>query len=410
MSDLPASFPWIEKLVALPTVATTPNDELLKVVSDEFKKYGFEPTLTYSDDGERANLFVTIPAADGSTDGGLVISGHTDVVPVKGQQWDTDPFKATVQGEKIFGRGVADMKSYIAVALWMLPRFAEAKLKKPLHFAFTYDEEIGCVGAPRMIEEFIARGIKPEFAIVGEPSSMKVIAAHKGAHRGVATFHGVAKHGSLASHGVNASASAAEFVVFLEELSDEWLENGPFDEGFVTPSSTIGGNVIDAGLQYNIVGEDARVEYDFRTIPQMSTESVVERVEKHLFEVILPRLQWRAERAEKLSGAEPGSLKDQVKITHELLAAVPGLDTQKGDEILTLGAELIGKPELVEEPLVKVTYGTEGGQYHQAGIPAVIIGPGDIAQAHTANEWVELTQIEECERFMERVLEWAKGE
>ncbi|WP_346846037.1 acetylornithine deacetylase [uncultured Rothia sp.] len=409
MNELPASLPWIERLVAFPTIAETPNAELLKIVGAEFKKFGFEPAFTFSDDGERANLFVTIPALDGSADGGLVLSGHTDVVPVQGQAWDTDPFVATVKGGKLFGRGVADMKSFIACALWMLPEFARAELKKPLHFAFTYDEEIGCVGAPRMIEEFRARGIKPAFAIVGEPSSMQVIAAHKGAHRGVAKFHGVAKHGSLASHGVNASAAAAEFVVFLEELADRWLEKGPFDKGFVTPSSTIGGNFIKAGLQYNIVGEDAVVEYDFRTIPEVSTASVVQKIEAQLFEVILPKLQWRAERAEKISGAEPDSLKSQVKISNELLAVVPPLDTPEGDEILTLGAELIGAPESVNNPLVKVTYGTEGGQFQRAGIPTIVLGPGDIAQAHTANEWIELSQIEECERFMERVLEWAKA-
>lgn len=407
MSDLPVSFLWIEKLISFPSVSATSNKALLDAVATEFTQRGFEPFYTYSDDGERANMFVTLPAADGSTDGGIVLSGHTDVVPVTGQAWDSDPFTATVKDGKIFGRGVSDMKSYLACVLETLPRFAQARLTRPVHFAFTYDEELGCFGAPRMIEEFQARGIHPEFAVVGEPTSMQVIAAHKGAHRGRATFHGIAKHGSLAPHGVNASAGAAEFVVFLEELADRWLEEGPFDEGFASPTTTIGGNVIRGGLNHNIVGEDAVVEYDFRTIPQVSTEEVVELVEKELFEVILPRLQGRAARAEQLSGAEPGSLQQQIVVTHELLARVPTLGNEAGDAVLTLGAELTGHADQQDAPLIKVTYGTEAGQYHNAGIPSVVIGPGDIAQAHTANEWVEISQIEQCEQFMQRVLDWA---
>lgn len=406
MNNLPASYEWIEKLVAVPSVAKTPNTGVLELLATEFENHGFEPVYTYSDDGERGNMFVTLPAHDGSTQGGLVISGHTDVVPVEGQGWDTNPFAVTVKDGKLFGRGVADMKSYIASAMWLLPEFVQAKRTQPLHFAFSYDEEIGCVGAPRMIENMVQRNVKPDFAIIGEPTSMKVVAAHKGAHSGRATFHGIAKHGSLAPHGVNASAAAAEFVVFLEDLADEWLENGPFDEGFATPSSTIGGNVIKGGLQYNIVGEDAVVEYDFRTIPRMSTENVVEKIEYELYEVILPKMQRKAERAEQLSGSDTGSLVEQIKVTHELLAAVPGLDTKAEDEVFKLGAELIDRPETLSEPLIKVTYGTEAGQFFDAGVPAIVLGPGDIAQAHTANEWVEIDQIEQCERFMKRVLEW----
>ncbi len=409
MTDLPASYPWIEKLVSLPTIAETYNLELIQLVAAEFEKYGFEPHLTYSDDAQRANLFVTVPAADGSQQGGLVISGHTDVVPVEGQPWDTDPFTPTVKDGKIFGRGVADMKSYLAVALWLLPEIARAQLTKPLHFAFTYDEEIGCVGAPRMLEDLKKRGIKPDFAIIGEPSSMYPIAAHKGAHRGRATFTGVVKHGSLAPHGVNAVAAAGKFIAFIEDLADSWLEKGPFDEGFVTPTSTAGANFVRGGLQYNIVGETAVVEYDFRTIPATTTDEVVKLVEQKLFEDLLPELRAKAERAEHLSGAEPGSLQEKVGITHELLAAVPALDTAKDDAVLALGAQLVDRPEVLSSDLVKVTYGTEAGQFQRAGIDAIVCGPGDIAQAHGANEWVEISQIEECERFMQRVLAWAQS-
>lgn len=406
--SLPASYPWIEKLISYPTIAQTSNLELLKVIEDEFTSRGFEPHYTYSDDGERGNLFVTLPAADGSTDGGIVLSGHTDVVPVEGQLWDTDPFTATVKDGKIYGRGVADMKSFIATALHALPDFAQAKLTKPVHFAFTYDEEIGCVGAPRMIEDFLARGIKPEYAFVGEPSMMKIIVGHKGAHRGHVVIHGVAKHGSLAPHGVNALQTAARFITFFESVANDWADNGPFDPHYEIQHSTGGVNFARGGIQYNIVAEDVVLEYDFRSVPATPSQSVIDRIDTYLKTEATKHLKEQAERAEQAAGLEAGTLQNQVSIEHEMLAIVPALDTQAGDPILELGAELTGKTFDPSAALEYVPYGTEGGQYQQYGeVATVVCGPGDIAQAHTANEWVELTQIEECERFMQRVLDWA---
>ncbi|MDU2146112.1 MAG: M20/M25/M40 family metallo-hydrolase, partial [Staphylococcus sp.] len=228
----PASLPWLEKLVAIPTVSGSSNLELIELLEAEFGRYGYSGVRTYNEDRTRANLFITVPAADGTTRGGLVLSGHTDVVPVAGQDWASDPFTLRVEGTRAYGRGVCDMKGFIAVALWLLPRVAEAKLRVPLHFAFSYDEEIGCVGAPSLIEEFVARDLAPDYAIVGEPSSMRIIDAHKGAHRGRVTFTGVPKHGSLATHGVNAVAAAGEFITFFTDMADQWEEEGPYDESF----------------------------------------------------------------------------------------------------------------------------------------------------------------------------------
>ncbi|WP_314925936.1 M20 family metallopeptidase, partial [Rothia mucilaginosa] len=223
----PASLPWLEKLIAIPTVSGTSNLELIELIEAEFSRYGYSGVRTYNEDGTRANLLVTVPAADGTTRGGLILSGHTDVVPVAGQAWDADPFTLRVEGTRAYGRGVCDMKGFLAVALWLLPRVAEAKLRTPLHFAFSYDEEIGCIGAPSLIEEFVARDLAPDYAIVGEPSSMRIIDAHKGAHRGRVTFTGVPKHGSLATHGVNAVAAAGEFITFFTDMADQWEEEGP---------------------------------------------------------------------------------------------------------------------------------------------------------------------------------------
>ena len=352
----PASLPWLEKLIAFPTISGTSNLELIELIEAEFSRYGYSGVRTYNEDGTRANLLVTVPAADGTTRGGLILSGHTDVVPVAGQAWDADPFTLRVEGTRAYGRGVCDMKGFLAVALWLLPRVAEAKLRTPLHFAFSYDEEIGCIGAPSLIEEFVARDLAPDYAIVGEPSSMRIIDAHKGAHRGRVTFTGVPKHGSLATHGVNAVAAAGEFITFFTDMADQWEEEGPFDESFIIPHSTGSVNLATGGLQYNIV-------------------------------------------------AEPGSLTSRVGVKHELLAAVPGLGTEDDAPIVHLAHEWLGTNDAPQ----KVTYGTEAGQFQRAGVQSIICGPGDIAQAHSPNEWIELEQLSECERFFEAILDWASA-
>ncbi|MDY3048296.1 MAG: acetylornithine deacetylase [Rothia sp. (in: high G+C Gram-positive bacteria)] len=404
---LPASLPWIERLIAAQSISQTSNRPVLDLLAAEFEARGLTPHYTYSQDGERANLFVTLPAADGRTDGGLILSGHTDVVPVEGQAWTvTDPFSPLVKDGRLYGRGASDMKSFIGSAMWLLPQLLEVELTQPVHFAFSYDEEVGCVGAPAMIEDFRARGIRPAFAIIGEPSMMKVISAHKGAHRGRVTFRGIARHASLGPQGVNALAPAAEFITFFEDLAARWRAEGPFDEGFVVPYSTGGVNFARGGIQYNIVGEQVVLEYDFRTVPQMTTDEVLAQVEAKIATDLLPALKARAADAEVLAGVAPGEFVDAVGISHELLAAVPALGTADDAQIIALANDWAGRPGSREAQ--KVTYGTEAGQFAlYGGVQAVVCGPGDIAQAHTPNEWIELSQIEACDRLMLRVLQWA---
>ncbi|MDY6052031.1 MAG: acetylornithine deacetylase [Rothia sp. (in: high G+C Gram-positive bacteria)] len=406
----PASLPWTEKLIAAQSISQTSNLPVLALLAAEFEAHGLTSYYTYSEDGERANLFVTVPAADGGTDGGVVLSGHTDVVPVEGQAWTvTAPFTPLVKDGKLYGRGASDMKSFIGSAMWLLPQLMQVDLVRPVHFAFSYDEEVGCAGAPAMIEDFRERGIAPDFAVIGEPSMMQVISAHKGSHRGRVTFKGIAKHASLGPHGVNALAQAAEFITFFEKLAATWRAEGPFDEGFVVPYSTGGVNFARGGIQYNIVGEHVVLEYDFRTVPQMTTAEVVAQVEAKIADDLLPALKARAADAEVLAGAASGEFVGAVGITHELLAAVPPLGTADGAEVIGLANGWAGRAGSMESQ--KVTYGTEAGQFAlYGGVQAVVCGPGDIAQAHTPNEWIDLSQIEACDRFMVKVLEWARGQ
>ncbi|MCP3426200.1 acetylornithine deacetylase [Rothia sp. AR01] len=408
----PASLPWTEKLIRIPTVSYESNLELIEVLEAEFSRHGIESHRSYSEDRTRANLFATVPAADGGTSGGVVISGHTDVVPVEGQPWDTDPFEPVLRDGRLYGRGSSDMKSYIGAAMWLLPRIAEAELAEPIHFAFSYDEEPGCLGAPRMIEEFGARGIRPEYCVVGEPTLMNVIQAHKSPQRGRITFRGVPKHSSMAPYGVNAVHYAGEFIHFYKGIADAWRESGPFDEGFGITHTTGGVNFARGGIAYNIVAEECVLEYDFRAIPATPPDEIRARIEAFLFEELEPAMRREVERVRGLGGADEAAL-DAVGISLEILADVPGLNTADDDPAIALGEELggvRGGPGPDGTPLPsRVPYGTEGGQFQAAEIRTIVCGPGDIAQAHTANEWIELSQIEACEKFLEAVLERARA-
>lgn len=403
MTAAPASLETIFDLLRCESVSETSNLEIIEYIEATFARFDIPTHRTYSDDGERANLFATVPAHDGTTTGGVVLSGHTDVVPVEGQPWATEPFEPTVRDGKLYARGAADMKSFIGVALWLLPRVVEARLSEPLHFAFTYDEELGCLGAPRMIEEFVGRGIRPKYAIVGEPTLMNIVVAHKAPQRGRLTFRGVPKHSSLAPQGINAVRYAGEFIHFFNQLADDLRDNGPRSEGFNIPYTTGGVNVARGGSSYNIVADRCVLEYDFRIVPGTSPDELAEKIRDYLRTEIEPSLRADVERVRALGQADEKAL-SQVGVDFEILARVPALNTAPDAPIVAfaekLGAVLDGGGESTH-----VSYGTEGGQYFAAGIPAIVCGPGSIAQAHTENEWVELAQIEACEKFMTALLD-----
>lgn len=406
-TELPASYEQIERLLRFPSISETSNLDLIDAIEAQFEQHGISTYRTYSDDGQRANLFATVPAHDGATSGGIVLSGHTDVVPVEGQPWDTDPFVPTIKDGRIYARGGADMKSFIGVALWLLPQVVEAELAEPIHFAFTYDEEPGCQGAPRMIEEFGRRGIRPRYAIVGEPTLMNIVVAHKAPQRGRLTFRGVPKHSSLAPYGINAVRYAGEFIHFFNGLADDLRDNGPRAEGFNITYTTGGVNFAQGGSAYNIVADQCVLEYDFRIVPGTDPEELAERIRTYLRDVIEPALQDEVARVRSLGGADEKAL-SKVGVDFEVLARVPALSTATDAPIVDfaqqLGAVLDGGGESTH-----VSYGTEGGQYFEAGIPAIVCGPGSIAQAHTENEWVELSQIEACEQFMIEILHKSKA-
>jgi acetylornithine deacetylase len=375
-----SALDWTKRLVSLDTTSRMSNRELIDLVAKEMRCHSLTPAILPSDDGTKANLVVTIPAQDGRTDGGIALSGHTDVVPADGQNWDTNPFTAQIRGSRLYGRGTCDMKSFIGAILATLPNLARAPLKEPVHILLSHDEEVGCLGAAGMIQDLAGLGIRPTTCIVGEPTGMRVISGHKSVNQLELSVHGVAAHSSLTPQGVNAIEYASRAIGFIRSLADEFREQGPYDGAYEVPYTTASVNVIDGGTAGNVVADRCRVELEFRTIGAVDPSKVCARIRAYCDEL------QEAMQQENI----------QARVELKTLATVPGLDTDAASPAVRLGELLGGVP-----CAGKVTYGTEAGLFRAAGMETIVCGPGDIQQAHTANEFVELQQIRACQTFLD---------
>ena len=328
----------------------------------------------------KANLFATLGDARGA---GVVLCGHTDVVPVDGQPWDSDPFRAVTRDGRMYGRGAADMKSFIACTLAAAPMFLGAPLRRPVHLAFTYDEEVGCLGAPLLIRDLQAAGIKPAGCIVGEPTGMQVMIGHKGLRVYRCCVRGREMHSSLAPDGVNAIEYAARLVARVREVALDLRDHGPRDESFSVPHLTMSTGTIRGGTASNIVPRDCEFRFDLRYTPGSDPDEPVERLRRYAAETLLPEM--------RRTSAE-------TDIRIELEEDAPALDTSAEDRMTYLGTRLSGSGRPG-----RATFATDGGHFHRAGIPTIVIGPGAIEQAHQPNEYIELGQIAQCETFLERI-------
>jgi acetylornithine deacetylase len=371
----------VERLIAFETVSRDSNLGLIEWTRDYLAGLGATSRLTYDATGKKANLFATL--GEGSRPG-LVLSGHTDVVPVEGQAWDTDPFKATVIGDKLYGRGSADMKGYIATALVMAPQFLASKADAPLHFAFSYDEEVGCIGVRGLIKDLADIGLKTAGCIVGEPTLMQPIIAHKGTHRFRCCITGREAHSSYTTQGVNSIEYAARIIVYIRQMADRLQQLETRDYAFTVPFTTMQTGLIRGGLAANIVPKECEFIFEARTLPGASEQKLFQEV-KDYAATLLPEMQ---------------RIEPNAAIKLELLNSAPGMNMQETDEIVKLAMALSRN-----KPNGAVSYGTEGGLFQAAGIPTVICGPGDIEQAHRPNEFVSLAQLAQCEVFMQRLLE-----
>ena len=375
-----AALAWTEKLISFDTTSRNSNLALIHCMADELTAHGVTPLIVPSPDGNKANLFATIPAHDGAVTGGIMLAGHTDVVPVDGQDWASDPFLPEVREERLYGRGTTDMKAFSGAILGFLPEFLSRPLAEPLHFAWTYDEEVGCHGAVVLLAELDARGIHPRIGFVGEPTSMRPVSAHKSSQLFRVTVTGIAAHSSMTSTGVNAIEYAARAIAFIRSIADEHRLSGPFDKTFVVPYTTANVGVVSGGAAVNTVAEKCDFEFEFRTIPGDDPGTVIARIEEHL--AVL-----RSEIQQENASAD---------IRMEQLGTVPGLSPEGPREALDLAQRLTGND--VEESVV---YATEAGLFQRAGIDTVVCGPGSMDQGHTANEYIELTQIAACETFLQ---------
>lgn len=376
----PASIEMIRKLVGFPTVSRDSNLDLIHFIRDYLRPFAADVRLTYDDARGKANLFATLGPGDR---GGIVLSGHTDVVPVEGQSWDTDPFTLCERDGRLYGRGTSDMKSFLAAALALVPEFVARDLTLPLHLACSYDEEVGCIGVGRMIEDVARAGIKPRACIVGEPTMMKPVIAHKGKKGYRCTVRGTAAHSAYAPRGVNAVEAAAEAIAYLKGMARRHRDSGPFDRGFDIAHSTVHTGVIQGGTALNIVPHHCAFDFEFRCLPGNDPDELLAEFERHLRTVIEPEMH----AGDRAAG-----------FTIEPLSEILALDTGAETEVVALAQELSGSGEVG-----KVSFGSEASQFQRAGIPTVVCGPGSIEQAHRPNEFVALEQVARCEAFLRKL-------
>ena len=376
----PAAIDMIERLIGFQTVSRDSNLELIHWVQGYLKGLGVESLLSFDHDGRKANLYATLGPKDRP---GVLLSGHTDVVPIDGQDWVTDPFKVTRKGDKLFGRGTCDMKSFVAIALAMAPDFLKANLKTPIHYAFSFDEEVGCIGVRHLIEQIRPMPIKPKACIVGEPTEMKVVIAHKGKRSYICRVRGLECHSSLAHTGVNAVEAAAEIVAYMKGMARERRARGPFDQDYSPPYTTIHTGLINGGTALNIVPKDCEFVFEWRYLPDDDPEALFAQVEKYAREEIEPEMK---------------AVDPSTGISFEEISGIPGLDTTEDAEVTALAKALAGG-----NSTYKVSFGTEAGLFQEAGIPTIVCGPGSIDQAHKPNEFIALDQISACEAFLTRL-------
>jgi len=372
----------IERLIAFDTTSRNSNLELIHYVRDYLAALGVESHLTHDSEDRKANLYATLGPTDRP---GIALSGHTDVVPVDGQDWSSDPWRVIERDGRLYGRGSCDMKGFVAIALTFAPRFLAHELETPIHLCFSYDEEIGCVGVRGLLAFLASQPVKPAACIIGEPTSMKVITAHKGKLSTRCRVRGLEAHSSLAPKGVNAINAAAKVVGRLAHMAERKAEEGPFDADYDVAHTTLHTGLIQGGTQLNIVPGSCAFEFEFRNLPADDPEALLAEIKAYAHEEVEPAM--------KAIAPESG-------FSWEPMSSFPGLLTPADAEVVTLAKALSGS-----NATGKVSFGTEAGLFSDKGIPAVVCGPGSIEQAHKPDEYVSLEQLALCERFMTRLLD-----
>lgn len=377
-----SSIDMIEHLVAFDTTSYKTNLQLIQFTADILTELGADIRLTWDDDRQKANIFASIGPKDRP---GILLSGHTDVVPVDGQDWTSDPFTVISRDDKLFGRGTSDMKSFIAICLALAPEFAARQLAMPIHFAFSYDEEVGCVGVRRLIDDLVHLTVPPRLCIVGEPTEMKPVIGHKGKKSVRCHVEGHECHSAMNHKGVNAVEIAAELVSRLRGLQGRIKQVGPFDHDYHPPYTTIHTGTIRGGTALNIVPKSCDFEFEIRNLPEHDPDDLMAEMRGWAQDLIPEMLE--------VSSAAGIMLEEHNDTV--------GLNMRPEDEAVALVCALTGNNDIS-----KVAFTTEAGLFQKAGIPAVVCGPGSILQAHKPDEFIALDQVRQCEAFLRRLMDF----
>ena len=376
------SIEILKKLVSFDTTSFKSNLDLIKFIENYLNDLNIKSELIYDETKNKANLFTTIGP---NLQGGIVLSGHTDVVPITKQNWTSDPFILTERDDKLFGRGSSDMKGFIAIVLSRVSAMVEKKLKKPIHLAFSYDEEIGCVGVHSLLDLIKKKSINPEFCIVGEPTSMEMVIGHKGKHAYDVKVEGLSCHSGQAPNGVNAINYASKLINYIEEINKEKSIKGPFDNDYEIPYSTLHTGLIKGGTILNIVPKLCQFEFEIRHLAEDDPLEIIQRIKQYTEESLIKEMH-------NISSTTNIEINEKINY--------PGLNISESISPVKQIKELLGKSSHK-----KVVFGTEGGLFkRELNLPTIICGPGSIDQAHKPDEFISIQQIEKGGTFIDKLI------
>ena len=376
------SLKILSDLISFQTISGEDNNSLINYCDEILNKLGATSFKTFDDEKKRVNLFATLKAKNSNGKAPIILSGHTDVVPVS-KGWSTDPFKATVKGDKLYGRGSCDMKGFIACVLAYAPIFSKSNLNRDIHFSFTFDEETACIGAPILIKELKKRGFNKGICIVGEPTNMKIIDAHKGAYEYTTFFEGLAGHSSQPHKGVSAVEYAAKYVNKLIELRQKLKDRVPMNSIFSPPYSTLSIGGIFGGIAHNVIADKCHVKWETRPVVKEDAIFLNSEMDKYVNDILLPEMR---------------KVFPDSKIVKETIGEIIGFDRKEKSEACEFVSSITG-----DNSREVVSFGTEAGLFQEIGISTVVCGPGSIEQAHKIDEFIKLDEISKCLKFLDGV-------
>ena len=371
----------LARLIAFDTTSTTSNLQLINFVRNLLEDHGVDSQLVHNDDHSRANLYATIGP---DNCGGVMLSGHTDVVPTTGQDWSSDPYQLKTEDKLLVGRGSCDMKGFIACALAGLPQITSGQLQTPVHLAFSYDEEIGCLGAKRLVEVMSGFEVKPRIGLIGEPTNMGMVLGHKGKISFRVTVNGLSCHSAYISNGVNAIEYAADLIAFIRNMNTR-VQQQLTDQSYSVPHSTFHVGSIKGGTALNIVPQQCEFEFEIRNLPQQDLEALVHEIKHYANDVLLIDMRSRY---------------PQSEIRFDETSYYPGLHTDPASTVVAYTRAINPIDEIGDN----VSFGTEAGLFDGIGIDCLVCGPGSIDQAHKADEFVSREQMQSCDQMIENLV------